>query len=445
MLQMMPEKQANTLAETLFSAIKNSALKANLNDPGQFQALGQGLAEVTAKMTQAQADTFANRLVSAIYAVKDKKDTYLQFSALVEGITGIAKQLSEPEAYALAQKFIDLIMELKKKQYYAKFDILGKGLAELAAKVVSKDKAFDLTRQIITAIKDSEKNRMQTMAFGPGIAKAAANIPTQEIVKESEYLISLFKRSNDTQLKVYVKALEAMVNNIPEDQTLAVADPLIAVINGLIREPKNEYIYISKIKTLGKGLRAVTAKVQKTQVEALTGQLITAINESKDPDKNEALGQGLAAACTKTTSNGAISLADKLITAMKVSTSPSQFQALGQGLPVMIEKLPEAQRSLAKQLIEIILKTQHISQLQVQGQVFKVITGELKPDDKSIVNWFELLRNPLTPRNILAAAICQRLLCAPKENQGVWNLIEWAKQHYPDIDLEAPLKDSALI
>jgi len=439
MLQMMPEKQANTIADTLFSALKKKHL-----DPGQINALGQGLAEAAAKITQPLADTFAKKLTSALYDLQDATYSSRQFSAFVGGITGIAKQLSEPEAYELAKKFITLIRELEKKQNYIKFDALGEGLAELAAKV-SGEKANELTMQIITAIKESEKNRMQTMAFGPGIAKAAANIPTQEIVIESEYLISLFKRSNNTQLKVYVKALEAMVNNIPEDQTLAIADPLIAVINGLIREPKNEDIYISKIKTLGKGLRAVTAKVQETQVEELTGQLIAAINESKDPDKNEALGQGLAAACTKTTSNGAISLADKLIAAMQVSTSPSQFQALGQGLPVVIEKLPEAQRSLAKQLVDIILMTQNISQLQVQGQVFKVITGELNPDDKSIVNWFKLLRNPLTPRNILAAAICQRLLCAPKEKQGVWNLIEWAKQHYPDIDLEAPLKDSALI
>ncbi len=145
-----------------------------------------------------------------------------------------------------------------------------------------------------------------------------------------------------------------------------------------------------------------------------------------------------AGVCTKTTQPGAIALADKLITAMKDSTSPSQIEALGQGLPVVIEKLPETQRTLAKQLVEIIRQTQNSSQLQVQGQVLTVITGELKPDDKTLVNWFELLKNPLTPRNIMAEAIRQRLLDAPKENLGVWDLIEWTKQHYPDIDLETP-------
>ena len=45
----------------------------------------------------------------------------------------------------------------------------------------------------------------------------------------------------------------------------------------------------------------------------------------------------------------------------------------------------------------------------------------------------------------MAAAIRQRLSDAPKENQGVWDLIEWAKQHYPDIDLEAPLKESVIL
>jgi hypothetical protein len=284
---------------------------------------------------------------------------------------------------------------------------------------------------------------MQTLAFGPGMAKAAANIPDQEIVKEVNFIISLFKDSNDTQLKVYVKALEAIVNDLPEDQTFVLVDPLIAAIKDLGNDPKNEQDR-SIIKTLGKGLKAVTARVQETQVNELTSKLIAAINESKDPAKIGALGQGLAAACTKTTPAGAITLADKLITAMKDSTSPSQIEALGQGLPAVIEKLPETRQKLAKQLVEIILQTQNSSQLQVQGQVLKVITGELKPDDKTLVNWFELLKNPLTPRNILAAAIHQRLADAPKGNQGVWNLIEWARQQYPDIDLDAPLKEAAI-
>jgi len=442
-IKMMPEKQAKKLADTLFSEIMNSDIKKPL-DPGQFNALGQGLAEATAKLTQDQADIFAKgKLMPALYQVKDAKDSSKQFSALVEGMTGISKQLSEKKAYELAVQFIKLLRELEKKQSYVRFEVLGNGLAELAAKV-SKDDARKLTGQIIAATMASEKNRMQTMAFGPGVAKAAAKIPAPEIVKEKEMgsIISLFKTSNDTQLKVYVKALEAIVNNLPEDKTLALVDSLIAVINGLVKEPKD--VYRSKIKTLGKGLKAVTAKVPDNQVEKLTNQLIAEIKASSDPDKNEALGQGLAAAYTKTTPRGAIDLADKLLTAMN-STSPSQFKALGQGLSVVIEKLPESRQTLAKQLLEIILQTQNPSQLEVQGEVLKVITAELKPDHETLVHWFELLKNPLTPRKILASAICQQLSCNPKENQGVWNLIEWAKQHYPDIDLEAPLKDSVIL
>jgi hypothetical protein len=129
-IKIMPEEQANTIVNTLFSAIKEKHL-----DPGQINALGQGLAEATAKMTQTQADTFAKKLISTIYNLKD--DTYAsrQFSAFVGGITGIAKQISEPEAYALANQFITLIRELEKKQNYIKFNALGEGLAELAAKV----------------------------------------------------------------------------------------------------------------------------------------------------------------------------------------------------------------------------------------------------------------------------------------------------------------------
>ncbi len=61
MIKMMPEKQAKTLAKTLFLDIINSDIKKPL-DPGQFQALGQGLAEVTAKMTQTQTNAFAKQL-----------------------------------------------------------------------------------------------------------------------------------------------------------------------------------------------------------------------------------------------------------------------------------------------------------------------------------------------------------------------------------------------
>lgn len=451
MIKMMPEEQAKTLAKTLFSDIINSDMKKKPMDTGQFNALGQGLAEATAKITQTlDANTFANQLMLAIKKLNDVnkvnkvKGSYMPFSALVEGMTGIAKQISAQEAYDLAHQFIKLIEALGKKQYLVKFAALGKGLAELAAKV-SEDQASDLTGQIITATEASKLNRMQTMAFGPGIAKAAANIPAIEIDKEAIFIISKFKDSNDTQLKVYVKALEAMVKNLPENKVLVVADQLIDAINELSGEPKDEYR--SKIKTLGKGLKAVTEKVPENQVEELTSRLIDVINASSDPEKNEALGQGLAEACAKTNPEGAIAMADKLITAMmKDSTSPSRLEALGQGLPVVAEKLPEPRRKLAKQLVEIILQTQNSSQLQVQGQVLKVITGESKPDDKTLVNWFELLKNPLTPRDILAAAIVQRLPYpdAPKENQGVWNLIEWAKQHYPGIDLEAPLKEPAI-
>ncbi len=188
----------------------------------------------------------------------------------------------------------------------------------------------------------------------------------------------------------------------------------------------------------------VTATVPVNQVKELTNRLIDAINASSDPGKNEALGQGLAGATTKTTPEGAIVLADKLITTMEVSKSPSQLQALGQGLPVVVEKLPENRQKLAKQLVEILLQTQNSSQLRVQKQVLKVITGQIDPDPETPVDWFELVKNPLTPRRILAAAIRQRLPDAPKENQGVWDLIKWAKDHYPGIDLEAPLKDPAI-
>ena len=44
----------------------------------------------------------------------------------------------------------------------------------------------------------------------------------------------------------------------------------------------------------------------------------------------------------------------------------------------------------------------------------------------------------------MTAAIRQRLSDVPKENQGAWELIEWAEHRFPFIDLEAPLKDPAI-
>ena len=412
-IKMTPDEQAETLAEMLFSAIKMPL------DSGQLYALGLGLKEVTAKLTQTQADTFAKQLFTAM---KNVDATDAQFSAFGEGVAGIAKKMSAPQAYALAEEFISIIKSQEKEQNFIRFDALRKGIAGLAAQV-SEAQASALTEQLIDEIKAS-KYPMQTMALESGVEKAAANIPVPQIVKESTFIISLFKDTNDTpQLIALVKALESMVKKLPEKQ--------------LNNDPKMQQGR-SKIKTSGKGLKAVTAMVQETQVEALTGQLIDAINESKDPDKEDALGQGLAAACKKTTPLWTNALADKLVTAMmKSSTTPSQFEALRQGLSAVIEKLPEPRQILARQLVEIIRQTQNPTQRQVLGQIFSVITGELIPDDGTLAQWFELLKNPLTPRNILAAAILQRLSDAPKENQGVWDLIEWTKLHYPDVDLEA--------
>jgi hypothetical protein len=412
-IKMIPDVKAEAMAPPLLSTIKKPL------DYWQFYALGLGLKEVTAKMTQAQADIFAYQLFTAM---KDAKGSS-QFSALGEGVAGIAKKMSASQAYTLADQFITTIMDQEKVQNYVRFDALRKGLAGLAAKV-SEEQASALTGHLIDAIRAS-KYPMQTMALESGVAKAAANIPVSQIAKEASFIMSLFKDSNSAQLNAFVKALEAMAAKLPEEQPG--------------NDPKDQQDR-SKIKASGQEINAVTAKLQGTQAEELTGQLIAAINASTDPDKNEALGQALAAMCKKTRALRANALADNLITVMmKNPTSPAQFEALRQGLSAVIEKLPDDRRALARQLIEIIRQTQNSSQRQVHAQIFTVITGELIPDDETLASWFELLKNPLTPRNIMAEAIRQRLSYAPKENRGFWDLIEWTKQHYPDIDLETPV------
>ena len=53
---------------------------------------------------------------------------------------------------------------------------------------------------------------------------------------------------------------------------------------------------------------------------------------------------------------------------------------------------------------------------------------------------FETRNNPLTLRDVLTKAIRQRFPDAPKEDQGFWGPVQWAKKQFPDLDLEAPPK-----
>lgn len=434
MIKMIPAERSEYLAELFFSGLNQKQL-----DPGQFEALGLGLAEATAKMTQNQADSFAGKVTAVMI---NTKVSYRQFNAFGQGMTGVAKQLSAPKAEELAQHFIAYITTQKRVQSFNRFDVLGMILAELAAKV-SKDQAGKLTEQLSTAMRSSE-NRMQTTAFGLGMEKAAATIPVPQIGAVAAQIMSLLKDSNDTQFKFFVRALAAMVRNFPENHALVAANSLTATLTELSNTPNDEQSR-NKIKSTGKGLKAVGALVKETQVEELTDRLIAEIKASSDPDKNEALGMGLGSVCTKTPLPIYIAQADKLITAMKLAISSSQFEAIGECLSALIGKLPEPRLTLAKQLVEIILQTQNPSQLHVLGQVLAVIMGEQKPDDHTLARWFDLLKNPLTPRNIMTTAIRQRLSDVPKEHQGVWELIEWAEQCYPFIDLEAPLKEPVIL
>jgi hypothetical protein len=241
LVKITPEAEAETYASQLFSAIKMPL------DAGQFQALSHGLAEVTAKMTQPQADSFAGQLIKAMKGAKDAN----QFHAFGQGVAGAAKPMSAQQTQALTQQYIAAINEQKNRQSYIRLDSLAKGLAELAAKA-PKEQASTLTEQLIAAVRASE-NRMQTTAFGPGLAKAAANIPAAQTVTEAAFITSLFKDANDTQLKVFARALEAMAKNLPEDQALATADPIIAAIKDPGASPQDEQDR-SKIKILGKAL-----------------------------------------------------------------------------------------------------------------------------------------------------------------------------------------------
>ncbi len=106
-------------------------------------------------------------------------------------MAGIVKQMSAPQAQELALQFITSIREQKKKQSYIRYYALGKGLAELATKL-SEEQANELTQQLITEVKASE-NRMQTMAFGSGLAIAAANIPVLQIVTKAKLIMANLK------------------------------------------------------------------------------------------------------------------------------------------------------------------------------------------------------------------------------------------------------------
>jgi hypothetical protein len=96
-------------------------------------------------------------------------------------------------------------------------------------------------------------------------------------------------------------------------------------------------------------------------------------------------------------------------------------------------------------LIAAIQGTEDSYQLRSLGAGLAAVAQLMPETEKTASLLFELLKNPLLPRDPITAAIRKRFPDAPPAEQGFWALVEWADKRYPNIDLDAPMKEPAEI
>jgi hypothetical protein len=193
-------------------------------------------------------------------------------------------------------------------------------------------------------------------------------------------------------------------------------------------------------------LAAVPLKLSPGQATphcALAAKLLTdQMGKTTDSNSLELLAKGLAAVTAKLPLDQATphyTKAAKLLTDQMAETTDRQsLERLAEGLAAVTAKLPPAQATpgcalAAKVLAEQMAETENSDALKILAEGLKAVIGKM--DQRGLVN---LLKDPLClgpAQKVILEELGQRAGCS---FATLWDLVAWAEEHEPGLDLHTP-------
>jgi hypothetical protein len=120
------------------------------------------------------------------------------------------------------------------------------------------------------------------------------------------------------------------------------------------------------------------------------------------------------------------------------STLTEQLEALGQGLVATAPTISEADAAaLFKTISRAVWDTQNSAHVQLLVQSITVISSRLKADEATAQLFFDILKNPLVPRDAVTMSLYKLYSPRIPGDSSFWAFVEWAKIHYPHLDLDS--------
>ncbi|MGY6277521.1 nSTAND1 domain-containing NTPase [Methylomonas sp. MgM2] len=359
----------------------------------QQEAFGKALVTMAGMVPESQTETVTEQLIGLLQAenVSSVRQVYLG-----NALSAVARKLPESSVGAVSDK---LMLALRIADQYEQQEAVGKGLETVAAKVPERF-AQRLTDKLIDELENRAKSSVQMVVLGSALEAAAGKLPETVAESVTDRLIGELKSLKYTEQRVAVcRGLVAAAGKIPADGLKKTADNMI----GVIRESSNS----DQLSVLGNGLAGVAARVPENQVNALVNELVAGIETSQDSAHLIAFSLALAA---------------------------------------LSGELPDFQvESVTDNLMAVLRRTSDYGESRALGLSAANVARYIADDQQAASVLFELLKNPLLPRDALTDAIRKRFPDAPSKDQGFWVLIEWAdrqrkENRFPNLDLASPLK-----
>ncbi|MBK8814004.1 MAG: hypothetical protein IPN42_00060 [Methylococcaceae bacterium] len=439
----VPSTQTEAILGKLFSAINNDT-----KDPEQRRYLGGALAKFFGKLQDEQASKLVDTLLANMKDPKNQDNKQYFYDVLA----ALAVNSQDAQSEKIIGELFDAIKNVK--EYYQR-ENLGKALTIVVDKV-PVEKIPKLVDALLVNINDPKNQDIKQYFYG-GLAALAEKVQDSQSDMILEGLIDAMKDNNDyNQRESLGKALAAVVDKVPIAQLSKLVDTLIADMKDPKNQDKKQFFYASLVaaaksspeqatiiadnlietikdasvnqpfEAFGDGLKKVVQKIPERQAGEMANHRL--IDSMKNLIEQSSVSELTKKLKSKNLSEDEEKMIRKQLLAIANGNSPSnqQLEALSQGLLGLVPKLTESEAdSLAQSLVETIQKNTDSNQLEMLSRSIAAVSARLKPDNAGKI-LFQLLKNPLTPRDILAEAIRGKFPGdAPKEDQGYWSLIEW--------------------
>jgi serine/threonine protein kinase len=463
----LPADKARMLAARLARGIDDLSGKTTL--PNSLSILSIAFAHLSGNLP---AETAAIRIVELAGKTTDLDDLGLLFREF----THLTDKLSAEQAAVLLDR---IVARMAKSIHPYPLRMLSQALAVLAGKLTGA-KAGALADRIIDLCA-TKTDSFSLDALSQAVAALAGKLPSNKVAKLADRIVELSRKATDLRaLEALSRTFASLSDKLPAE----LAGTLAARLAGRIAELSDKTTDPRTLLTLARALAALDGKLPVDQARkmaaTLARTLIDPSGETSGPESLYALSQVFAVLASKLPADKARTQAAKLNRRMvKLSdetTDPSSLRYLSLALVNLAAQLPadhagQQTTKLSGRIVELLDKTTdpdslgHLSMASAalvskrdesQRASLVLRLARLSHQDRTSQGGLngldrllpligsqqivEVLKQPScvgTTRSAMLKHLGERY---KRSSSDVWELVEYLKQHDPNLDLDGPLK-----